>query len=79
MFVEAKLDSVFPHVKGTQVGRKLLGQQLIFPCSMFFEWDEDHDYLVRLELVVDVGSPISRALFSIIDSAFVLEHSSLSQ
>ncbi|KAG1695793.1 hypothetical protein DVH05_019132 [Phytophthora capsici] len=52
---------------------KLLGQRLLLPCRLCFEWNEDTKRIVRLENTVDIVPSLLQALGSVDDVVFVLE------
>ncbi|ETK71421.1 hypothetical protein F441_21820 [Phytophthora nicotianae CJ01A1] len=73
------LKCVFPHLlendqdlKLTRVGAKLLGRRLQLPCSLWFEWDEGSNKVVRLETSVDILIPVKKVMKSVEDTALVL-------
>eukprot|EP00644_Phytophthora_capsici_P015717 jgi/Phyca11/121630/e_gw1.44.84.1 len=52
---------------------KLLGQRLLLPCRLCFEWNENTKRIVRLENTVDIVPSLLQALRSVDDVVFVLE------
>ncbi|OWZ21465.1 Bzip transcription factor [Phytophthora megakarya] len=63
--------------KMATVRSKLLGQRLVFPCRLSFEYNEATKRIVRLENSVDLLSSLIQVLGSIEDAAFVLERALL--
>ncbi|KAE8881361.1 hypothetical protein PF005_g26302 [Phytophthora fragariae] len=87
---DATLQNVFPHllaVGGNRFSRthqamlrsKLLGQRLLVPCQLRFEWDEKSERIVRLEQTVDLLTPLLPVLGTLADAAFVLEQARVHQ
>ncbi|KAG7398645.1 hypothetical protein PHYBOEH_010694 [Phytophthora boehmeriae] len=87
---DATLSSVFPHLldqgeditdkdvkamaTATSIGTKLLGQRLLLPCSICFEWDAASCRVVRLETTLNLVAPLIRVLGNVVDAAAALEH-----
>ncbi|RLN93639.1 hypothetical protein BBJ28_00018087 [Nothophytophthora sp. Chile5] len=83
---ESTLQHVFPSLverervgsgegaEGVSLGAKLLGQRLIIPCTVRFDWDDVSSRVVRLETTMNFLSPLCQALGSLTDATFVLEH-----
>ncbi|ETO66703.1 hypothetical protein F444_16210 [Phytophthora nicotianae P1976] len=61
------LDQVFPHLlEGEQykliLRSRLLGQRLVLPCRICFEWDEKSKRVVRLDKMLDFFTPLQHLL-----------------
>lgn len=74
---EATLKLVFPELIGRELGDKLLGRRLKLPCSIWFQWDESAGLVTRLETSLDFLLPLSEALSSLSDAAFVLSNAQI--
>ncbi|RLN93637.1 hypothetical protein BBJ28_00018088 [Nothophytophthora sp. Chile5] len=83
---ESTLQHVFPSLverervgsgegaEGVSLGAKLLGQRLIIPCTVRFEWDDVSSRVVRLETTMNFLPSILDILGRLEDAVVVLEH-----
>jgi hypothetical protein len=78
---DTTIRDVFPHLQdGNRALRsKLLGQRLVLPCSLCFEWDAARGRVVRLETTVNFMTPLMKALGDLSDVASVLQHARITR
>ncbi|ETI53679.1 hypothetical protein F443_03420, partial [Phytophthora nicotianae P1569] len=60
------------------LSQRLLGQRLECDCSLAFLFDGDSARVVRLEINIDLTTPLLQALGSLKDVSKVLEHARVS-
>ncbi|KAL4158647.1 hypothetical protein PRNP1_004423 [Phytophthora ramorum] len=83
---EETLRGVFPHLlnrdafedevgmaKAASLRSRMIGQRLLLPCSLCFEWDASICRVVRLETTVNFVKPLTNVLGNLSDVAMVLE------
>uniref|UniRef100_H3H0Q8 BZIP domain-containing protein n=2 Tax=Phytophthora ramorum TaxID=164328 RepID=H3H0Q8_PHYRM len=83
---EETLRGIFPHLlnrdafedevgmaKAASLRSRMIGQRLLLPCSLCFEWDASICRVVRLETTVNFVKPLTNVLGNLSDVAMVLE------
>ncbi|KAF4137242.1 hypothetical protein GN958_ATG13565 [Phytophthora infestans] len=79
---ELTLRHAFPHLAGGEdrvlLFQRLLGQRLECDCSLSFLFDEDSERVARLEVSIDLATPLYEVLGSLKDVSNVLEHTRVS-
>ncbi|KAF4031035.1 hypothetical protein GN244_ATG17130 [Phytophthora infestans] len=82
---ELTLRHAFPHLEEPAGGedrvllfQRLLGQRLECDCSLSFLFDEDSERVARLEVNIDLATPLFEVLGSLKDVSNVLEHAGVS-
>ncbi|KAI9990963.1 hypothetical protein PInf_018581 [Phytophthora infestans] len=82
---ELTLRHAFPHLEEPAGGegrvllfQRLLGQRLECDCSLSILFDEDSERVARLEVSIDLATPLYEVLGSLKDVSNVLEHARVS-